>query len=153
MTGVGEDMNTETEDKNGDDASELTKMTGVTAQEKQTENEDDDKTGKDTNKIQDTVNERLMRYQQTPNLMNCPYKAHGLCVAPKLFPIPCQMLGYLPIRFRQDTDLLIHKKANDNRVSKLRPILLFNIEANMHNKRLGREAMEMAEENGGIASK
>eukprot|EP00957_Ditylum_brightwellii_P038519 2911275-Ditylum_brightwellii.AAC.1 len=30
-------------------------------------------------------------------------------------------------------------------VSKLRPILLFDIEANMHNKRLGREAMEMAE--------
>eukprot|EP00957_Ditylum_brightwellii_P038582 2916809-Ditylum_brightwellii.AAC.1 len=63
------------------------------SQEKQTEDEDDDKTGKDANKMQDTVNERLMRYQQTLNLIKCSYKAHGLCVAPKLLPIPCQMLG------------------------------------------------------------
>eukprot|EP00957_Ditylum_brightwellii_P204460 15339348-Ditylum_brightwellii.AAC.1 len=43
------------------------------SQEKQKEDEDNDKTGTDTNKMQDM--------------------AHGLCVAPKLFPVPCQILG------------------------------------------------------------
>eukprot|EP00957_Ditylum_brightwellii_P131230 10008906-Ditylum_brightwellii.AAC.1 len=37
------------------------------------------------------------------------------------------------------------------RVSKLRPILLFDMEANIHNKRSGREAVEKAEKSGGIA--
>eukprot|EP00957_Ditylum_brightwellii_P054264 4110314-Ditylum_brightwellii.AAC.1 len=59
--------------------------------------------------------------------------------------------GYLSIRFRQGTDLLIHKRAIDKWVIKMRSILLFDIDVNMHNKRLGREAMEKAEENGGIA--
>eukprot|EP00957_Ditylum_brightwellii_P154339 11745028-Ditylum_brightwellii.AAC.1 len=59
--------------------------------------------------------------------------------------------GYSPKRFRKGLDLLIHKRHNDNRVSKLCPILLFDIKANMHNKRLGKEAMRRAEIIGGIA--
>jgi hypothetical protein len=48
-------------------------------------------------------------------------------------------------------DLLIYKAAGDNRAEKLRPILLFDIEANMHNKRLGRVAMRKAEEANAIS--
>eukprot|EP00957_Ditylum_brightwellii_P201642 15326568-Ditylum_brightwellii.AAC.2 len=59
--------------------------------------------------------------------------------------------GYSPDRYRKGLDLLIHKKPDNNRVNRLRPILLFDLEANMHNKRLGRFAMELAEGNGGIA--
>ena len=59
--------------------------------------------------------------------------------------------GYSPERFRKGLDLLIHKKPNDNRVHRLRPILLFDLEANMHNKRLGRIAMENAERLQGVA--
>ena len=59
--------------------------------------------------------------------------------------------GYSPRRYRTGLDLLIHKRANDNRVDRLRPILLFDLEANMHNKRLGKEAMQRAEECHGIA--
>eukprot|EP00957_Ditylum_brightwellii_P092878 7070950-Ditylum_brightwellii.AAC.1 len=82
------------EDLDNNGKSVMTVVTGIQlSQEKQIEDEDDDKVGKDTNKMQDMVNERLMRYQQTPNLMNCSYKARRLCVAPKLFPIPSQTLG------------------------------------------------------------
>eukprot|EP00957_Ditylum_brightwellii_P094726 7213784-Ditylum_brightwellii.AAC.1 len=42
--------------------------------------------------------------------------------------------GYSPDRFLRGLDLLIHKKPNDNRVHRLWPILLFDLEANMHNK-------------------
>eukprot|EP00957_Ditylum_brightwellii_P016060 1210174-Ditylum_brightwellii.AAC.1 len=59
--------------------------------------------------------------------------------------------GYSPKQYREGLDLLIHKRSNNSRVSKLRPILLFDIEANMHNKCLGRFAMERAEGLGGIA--
>eukprot|EP00957_Ditylum_brightwellii_P117234 8941121-Ditylum_brightwellii.AAC.1 len=59
--------------------------------------------------------------------------------------------GYSPQRSREGLDLLIHKKPNDNRVTKLHPILLIDIEANMHNKRLGKEAMERAEKLNTIA--
>eukprot|EP00957_Ditylum_brightwellii_P072280 5494305-Ditylum_brightwellii.AAC.1 len=54
--------------------------------------------------------------------------------------------GYSPRRYRTGLDLLIHKWSNDNRVDRLRPILLLDLEANMHNKRLGKEAMQRAEE-------
>eukprot|EP00957_Ditylum_brightwellii_P021422 1616084-Ditylum_brightwellii.AAC.1 len=61
--------------------------------------------------------------------------------------------GYSPKLYREGLNLLIHNRSNNNRVSKLRPILLFDIEANMHNKRLGRFAIERAEGLGGIAPK
>eukprot|EP00957_Ditylum_brightwellii_P078893 5998482-Ditylum_brightwellii.AAC.1 len=50
--------------------------------------------------------------------------------------------GYSPRRYRTVLDLLIHKQANNNRVDRLRPILLFDLEANIHNKRLDKEAMQ-----------
>eukprot|EP00957_Ditylum_brightwellii_P144811 11029953-Ditylum_brightwellii.AAC.1 len=59
--------------------------------------------------------------------------------------------GYLPQRFREGLDLLIHKKPNSNQSHWLRPILLFDIKANMHSKCIGRYAMQLAEVNGGIA--
>eukprot|EP00957_Ditylum_brightwellii_P124976 9527183-Ditylum_brightwellii.AAC.1 len=59
--------------------------------------------------------------------------------------------GYSQKGHRDGLNLLIHKGSNNNMVSKLRPILLFDIEANMHNKYLGRFAMERAEGLGGIA--
>eukprot|EP00957_Ditylum_brightwellii_P198834 15155650-Ditylum_brightwellii.AAC.1 len=59
--------------------------------------------------------------------------------------------GHSLKRFCKGLDLLIHKRHNDNRVSKLRPILLFNIEANMHNKCSGEEAMCRTEIVGGIS--
>eukprot|EP00957_Ditylum_brightwellii_P159509 12141955-Ditylum_brightwellii.AAC.2 len=39
--------------------------------------------------------------------------------------------GYSPRRYRSGLNLLIHKQSNDNRVDRLRPILLFDLEANM----------------------
>ncbi len=59
--------------------------------------------------------------------------------------------GTAPKRWLQGLDLLIHKSKNDDRTSKLRPILLFDIECNMHNKRLGRHAMKQAESLGAVA--
>lgn len=59
--------------------------------------------------------------------------------------------GYSPDRFRTALDLLIHKKPGDNRVHRLRPIMLFDIECNIHNKRLGWFAMQRAEECEGVA--
>eukprot|EP00957_Ditylum_brightwellii_P152885 11636853-Ditylum_brightwellii.AAC.1 len=43
------------------------------------------------------------------------------------------------------------EQANNNRVDRLRPILLFDLKANMHNERLGKEATQQAEECHGIA--
>ena len=43
---------------------------------------------------------------------------------------------YSPSRYRKVLDLLIHKDPNDFRPQRLRPILLFGIEANLHNKHL-----------------
>eukprot|EP00957_Ditylum_brightwellii_P096743 7368025-Ditylum_brightwellii.AAC.1 len=59
--------------------------------------------------------------------------------------------GYSPIRFRHGLDLLIHKRLNSNCIDSLRPNFLFDIEANMHNKRLGKDAMNRAENCGSIA--
>ena len=47
----------------------------------------------------------------------------------------------MPKRYRQGLDLLIHKYPEDYRLHRLRKILLFGIEANMHNKHLGRHYM------------
>lgn len=59
--------------------------------------------------------------------------------------------GYSPDRFRRGLDLLLHKDPNDFRPHRLRPILLFDIEANLHNKVLGRYTMRNAEAINGLA--
>ena len=59
--------------------------------------------------------------------------------------------GYSPKCYRRGLDLLIHKYNNNFRPHRLRPILLFDIEANMHNKYLGRISMSQAEILDGIA--
>eukprot|EP00957_Ditylum_brightwellii_P064703 4910695-Ditylum_brightwellii.AAC.1 len=53
--------------------------------------------------------------------------------------------GYAPRHHKQGIDLPFYKRSNGNRITTLRPILLFGIECNMHNKQLGREAMKRAE--------
>ena len=59
--------------------------------------------------------------------------------------------GRPPPQWLHGLDLLIYKEFGNNRAEKLRPILLFDIEANMHNKRLGRFAMRKAEDAKAVA--
>ena len=59
--------------------------------------------------------------------------------------------GYSPLRWQRGVDVLIPKKAGDDRVDHLRPILLFEVDANQNNKRMGKVMMRMAEANGGIS--
>ena len=61
------------------------------------------------------------------------------------------LTGYSPERWRHGIDLLIQKKIGSFLASGLRPILLFDVDANMHNKRLGRLLLQRAEECGGLA--
>ena len=58
--------------------------------------------------------------------------------------------GYSPKRYRNGLELLIYKDPNDLRPHRLRPILLFDKESNMHNKSLGWYAMKHTEELEGI---
>ena len=44
--------------------------------------------------------------------------------------------GYHLNRYRRDLDIIIHKEPNDFRPHHLRPILMFDIKANIHNKHL-----------------
>ena len=53
--------------------------------------------------------------------------------------------GYHPKSYHRDLDLRIHKDRNNFRPHRLRPILLFEIEANIHNKHLGKLAIKIAE--------
>eukprot|EP00957_Ditylum_brightwellii_P116243 8866967-Ditylum_brightwellii.AAC.1 len=59
--------------------------------------------------------------------------------------------GHSPTRFKMGLDLLIHKKAKDNWLDGLCPILLFDIKCNMHSKCLGRYGMSCGKIFGGIA--
>ena len=59
--------------------------------------------------------------------------------------------GYLPKRYRICPDLIIQKDPNNFRPHRMQPILLFNIEANMHNKHLKRTAMSQDEALDGIS--
>ena len=54
--------------------------------------------------------------------------------------------GHPPKRYRRGIDLLIHKVPNSFRPHRLIPILLFNIEANLHNKNIGKITMKTAED-------
>ena len=66
---------------------------------------------------------------------------------PELAEIFCQRfnlpwcMGYFPKRYQRGLYLLIHKYPNDYRPHIIRPIILLEIETNMHNKHLGRTAM------------
>ena len=59
--------------------------------------------------------------------------------------------GYSPERWRHGVDTLIPKKIGSESVEDLRPILLFEVDCNMANKRIGRVMMEMAERNDGLS--
>ena len=61
------------------------------------------------------------------------------------FNFPCY-IGYSPKRYRKRLDILIHEYPTDFRPHRLRPILLFDIETNIHNKSLVRYAVNRAEE-------
>ena len=54
--------------------------------------------------------------------------------------------GYPPKRCRRWIFLLIHKYPNDFRPHRLRPILLIDIESNIHNKHLKKLTIKTAEE-------
>ena len=59
--------------------------------------------------------------------------------------------GYSPKRYHRGLDLLIQKYPNNFRPQRLLPILIFDIEANMHNMHLGRIAMIQDETLDGIS--
>ena len=59
--------------------------------------------------------------------------------------------GYSPKRYRRGLDILIHKYPNDFRSHRLRYILLFDIEKNLHNKYLGKLTMKTAEDLNALA--
>ena len=59
--------------------------------------------------------------------------------------------GYSPKCYQRRFNLLIHKDPNDFRPNRLRPILIFGIKANMHNKHLGRLDMSQAKTLDGLA--
>jgi hypothetical protein len=52
--------------------------------------------------------------------------------------------GYSPSRHREGVDVMLLKKENDTNVDRLRTIVLFDSEANMNYKHLGRRAMKSA---------
>jgi hypothetical protein len=54
------------------------------------------------------------------------------------------LTGYSPQRHRVGIDVMLLKKENDTNVDKLRTIVLFDSEANMNYKHLGRRAMNAA---------
>ena len=54
--------------------------------------------------------------------------------------------GYSPKRCRKGLYLIIHKDTNYFRPHRLRAILLFDLEANTHNKALGRYTISQSEE-------
>ena len=59
------------------------------------------------------------------------------------FNFPC-CTGYSNKKYYRGIDLLIHKYPNDFRPHCLRPILLFDIEAYIHNKHLGKLTIKTA---------
>jgi hypothetical protein len=60
--------------------------------------------------------------------------------------------GYSPSRHRKGIDVMLLKKENNYHVDHLRMIVLFDSEANMNYKHLGRRAMYLALKQGYIAT-
>ena len=58
---------------------------------------------------------------------------------------------YPPNRHQRGLDLLIHKDHEDFHPHQLRPILMFDIEANLHNKYLEKLSMRISEELGDLS--
>ena len=52
--------------------------------------------------------------------------------------------GYVPLRWRKGTDVMILKEEENYLLHKLRTIVLYEADFNTENKRLGRDAMKMA---------
>ena len=61
------------------------------------------------------------------------------------FNFPC-CTCYYPKKYHNRLDILIHKDPEYQRPHRLRPILLFDIEANLHNKHLGRHSTKTPKE-------
>ena len=59
--------------------------------------------------------------------------------------------GYVPLRWRKGTDVMLLKKDECYLVNKLRTIVLYEADFNAENKRLGKDAMKLAIKYGGIA--
>ena len=59
--------------------------------------------------------------------------------------------GYPPSRYRKGLDFLIHRYPSDFWPQSLHPILLFYIEANLHNNHLGRKSTHLEESTGTLA--
>jgi hypothetical protein len=59
--------------------------------------------------------------------------------------------GFSPSRWQQGVEVMLLKQPNNYNVEKLRAILLFEADFNFNNKRIGREMMFHAEQNGWIA--
>ena len=53
--------------------------------------------------------------------------------------------GYSPKKYCRGFDFLIHKDPNDCRPHRLRPILIFDIEANLQNNNIGKLTIKTAE--------
>ena len=60
--------------------------------------------------------------------------------------------GYVPLRWRKGTDVMLLKKEECYLVTKLRTIVLYEADFNAENKRLGKDAMKLAIKNNGIAA-
>ena len=61
------------------------------------------------------------------------------------------MTGYSPRRWQQGLNIMIEKKPGEINVTKLRTILLMEVDFNQGNKRLGRQLMRHAESAGLLA--
>ena len=60
--------------------------------------------------------------------------------------------GYVPLRWRKGTDVMLLKKEECFLVNKLRTIVLYEADFNAENKRLGKDAMKAAIKHNGIAA-
>mmetsp|Transcript_13589 Transcript_13589/g.25460 ORF Transcript_13589/g.25460 Transcript_13589/m.25460 type:complete len:198 (+) Transcript_13589:179-772(+) len=59
-------------------------------------------------------------------------------------------MGYSPFCWRRGNDLILYKVLGNFNVTNTRPILLFEVDANQHNKSLGRLLMHEAEMRNGL---
>ena len=55
-----------------------------------------------------------------------------------------RLIGFIPERWRRCTDVMLLKKEGMFMLDKLRTIVLYKSDFNFENKRLGREAMNLA---------
>lgn len=58
--------------------------------------------------------------------------------------------GYSPIQWQRGNDLIMYKEAGNYNTQQTRPILIFEVDINQHNKNLGCLVMHTAEQWGGL---